>query len=174
MNARFPLHLRPKNRQVLQYTRMAADIVRDLELDQAEDDIDFTETRASSERMDAIRAYLATHLLCSRSALMSPKTQLLQFDNWTATCCEILADPTRSTTSDQTLAWHVRLQHLLTDTVQLSNKRGARDYSEEQRAVLLTKGMEAQFREFQGQISADISAQREDNSHPHQTLPRLD
>lgn len=152
---------------------MAIDLVRDLELDQPEDDIDFTNTRANSERMGAIRAYLATHLICSRPAIFwNSKTPLLTFDNWTATCCDLLADAqgqSAASASDQTLAWHVRLQHLMAETFQLTNNRGRRrEYGEEQRVLLLVKGIEVQFREFQRLMPAEISAQREhETPKPH-------
>lgn len=158
---RFPLHLRPKNKQIQQYTRMAIDIVRDLELDQRHDAIDFTATRASSKRMDAVRAYLGAYLICSRPATpWKPRAELLRFEDWTATCCELFADP-QSSASDQTLGWHIRLQYLLTETIKLNNRRGGGDYCEEQRVLLLLKGMEAQFWDFQAQMSAEVASQRE-------------
>ncbi|CAN8100193.1 unnamed protein product [Discula destructiva] len=156
----FPFHLRPKNKQALQYIRMASDIVRDLELDQVEDSIDFAETRLSTERLDAMRAYLATQLLCSGFTTAGPtwqKNDTLDFQNWTATCCDILAG-TESATSDQTLAWLVRLQHLISATV-LVKQRGGRKQYDAQHDLLLIKGMEAQFREFQDRMPPKISSQ---------------
>lgn len=140
---------------------MATDIVRDLDLDQPQDDLSSTETRTNSERMDNIRAYLATQYLCSGLAATWHSTHTLPFQNWTATCCDILARNHEApiATADQTLAWLVRLQHLVAETIQL-NKRGRREQQEEQYALLMVKGMEAQLREFQGQMPPEISSQR--------------
>ena len=62
---RYPFHLRPNNRQALQYIRMAADIVRDLDLDQpAEEDI--AQIRSNPDRVAGIRAYLACYYLSTQ------------------------------------------------------------------------------------------------------------
>lgn len=161
---RFPFHLRPKNKQALQYMRMAVDIVQDLELDQAQDAMDHAATRASPERMHALRTYLATQLTSSGFATTWQKKQhTLRYQNWTATCCEILAAPDAAV-ADQKLAWLVRLQHVIAEMF-LLNKRagggGGREGHEDQHALLLVKGIEAQFREFRGQMSPQISCERE-------------
>lgn len=57
---RYPFHLRPKNKQVFQYTRMAADLIHDLELDQDQHiDNPHFENELTTEQMDGIRAYVA-------------------------------------------------------------------------------------------------------------------
>lgn len=53
---RYPFHLRPKNKQVFHYIRMAADLVHDLELDQEPPDFNISNT--SEETLEGIRAYL--------------------------------------------------------------------------------------------------------------------
>lgn len=144
---------------------MASDIVRDLQLDQPQDDINSNHTRTKPERIDNIRAYLATQYLCSGFAANWQKAQTLPFHNWTATCCGILAgnEDDLSSKSDQTLAWLVRLQHLIVEIWHLNKRRGAggrgEEQDEEQRIMLTSKGMEAQLREFQGQMPAEISCQ---------------
>lgn len=146
--------------------RMASDVVRDLELDQPHDGINFAESRANPELMNNIRTYLAAQYLCSGFAANWQKTQNLPFQNWTATCCDILAsnsdDPTSG--SDQTLAWLVRVQHLVAQLANLT-KRGRRggelsEQDEEPDAVFMVKGMEVQLREIQGLMPPDISPQR--------------
>lgn len=145
---------------------MASDIIRDLELDQPHDDINFADTRSNPELMNTIRVYLAAQYLCSGFAATWQKTQTLPFQNWTATCCDILAgnEDDQVTKSDQTLAWLVRLQHLIVEIWHLSKRRGTargrgEEQNEEQRIMLTSKGMEAQLREFQGQMSPRLSSQ---------------
>lgn len=57
------------------------------------------------------------------------------------------------------MAWLVRLQHFVAETAQLSRRAG-REQHEEQYSLLMVKGMEAQLREFQGQMPLAISSQR--------------
>lgn len=151
---------------------MASDIVRDLDLDQPHDGINSADTRSNPELMNTIRVYLAAQYLCSGFAATWQKTQALPFQNWTATCCDILSgnedDPTSK--SDQTLAWLVRLQHLIVEIWHLNKRRGiargrGEEQNEEQRIMLTSKGMEAQLREFQGQMPPDISSQRKRPPH---------
>ncbi|KAJ4419939.1 hypothetical protein N0V82_004653 [Gnomoniopsis sp. IMI 355080] len=156
----YPFHLRPKNKQALQYLRMASDIVRDLDLDQPLDGIVFAEARSNPKRMNSIRAYLATQYLCSGFAAAWKKTDTLPFQNWTATCCDILSgnDNALAATSDQTLAYLCRLQHFVAEAAQI-NKRGGGEQHEEQHILLMVKGMEAQLQEIQCQLSSEISSQ---------------
>lgn len=161
---RYPFHLRPKNKQASQYIRMASDMVRDLELDQPHDNINLADTRTNADIMNDMRAYLAAQYLCSGFSVTWQKTQSLPFQKWTTTCCDLFADNEDSSASkaDQTLAWLVRLQHLVTEIAHL-NKRGGgrgREQDEEQHIALMMKGMEAQLGEFQAQMSPDISSQR--------------
>ncbi len=60
--ARYPAHLRPKSRQSFQYSRMAVDIVHDLELDQAFASPDEV---VGPQTLDAARACLGCYYLAS-------------------------------------------------------------------------------------------------------------
>lgn len=65
---RYPFHLRPKNKQLLQYLRMAVDMVHDLELDEAIDTNLAAEPPESKQaRFQGIRAYLACFYILSVS-----------------------------------------------------------------------------------------------------------
>ncbi|KAM3426589.1 hypothetical protein MY4824_009908, partial [Beauveria thailandica] len=61
----YPFHLRPRVRQVFQYTRMAADLVHDLELDVNSGHFPSSSSPMTPERLDSIRAYVAQHYLSS-------------------------------------------------------------------------------------------------------------
>lgn len=61
----YPFHLRPKVKQVFQYTRMAADLVHDLELDVDARGTTAGEEHMTPERLDSIRAYIAQYYLSS-------------------------------------------------------------------------------------------------------------
>lgn len=142
---------------------MASDTVKDLDLDQPHDCIDGAETTTNPEGMHGIRAYLAAQYLCSVFAATWHKTHHLPFQSWTATCCDILAgnvdDDAQAAKTDQTLAWLIRLQHFVAEAAQL-DKRGGREQHEEQHLLYMVKGMEAQLREFQSQMSREVSSQR--------------
>jgi hypothetical protein len=60
---RYPFHLRPKNKQVFHYSRMASDLIQDLELDQEPPGVNFS--AASDEQLEGIRAYLAHSYMAS-------------------------------------------------------------------------------------------------------------
>ena len=59
---RFPFHLRPKNKQVFHYIRMAADLLHDLELDQETGPCKFTGFPDDAQ-LDCLRAYLSFQYL---------------------------------------------------------------------------------------------------------------
>ncbi|OAQ95906.1 hypothetical protein LLEC1_07892 [Akanthomyces lecanii] len=63
-NLQYPFHLRPRVKHVFQYTRMAADLVHDLELD-TEPFPDNATAPMTPERLDSIRAYVAQYYLSS-------------------------------------------------------------------------------------------------------------
>lgn len=162
---------------------MASDIVRDLELDQPKEGINFADARANPELMNGIRAYLAAQYLCSGFAATWQKASTLPYQNWTATCCDILesTESGSASKSDQTLAWLIRLQHLVAETAILNqNNRGRggevggiQGQDEEQHVVLILKGMEAQLLEFQSQISPEISSQRKEPPPPYRETQAL-
>jgi len=60
----YPFHLRPKNKQSIQYIRMVVDIVTDLELDE-DPCIDSMDVPPTPERLEQIRLYLASYYLAS-------------------------------------------------------------------------------------------------------------
>jgi hypothetical protein len=62
--SRYPFHLRPKNKQAVQYIRMVVDIISDLELDE-DPGIDSMDIPPTPERLDQIRLYLASYYLVS-------------------------------------------------------------------------------------------------------------
>lgn len=56
----YPFHLRPKNKQALQYVRMAGDLARDLELDQEMPELGCgLGSEVTSEQLDRVRTYLS-------------------------------------------------------------------------------------------------------------------
>lgn len=64
---RYPFHLRPKNKQVFQYYRMAGDLSTDLELDQELPILNSTiPGEMNSLQLDRLRAYLAYHYAVSK------------------------------------------------------------------------------------------------------------
>ena len=63
---RYPFHLRPRNKQVFQYVRMAMDIVNDLEMDQPFDSEVAGAMDSNGNHLENIRTYLATYHLTSR------------------------------------------------------------------------------------------------------------
>ncbi|KAI3399551.1 hypothetical protein diail_6573 [Diaporthe ilicicola] len=126
-----PFHLRPRQRQASQYMRMAADIVHDLELDQAPDDFGNADLEENED-------FLA---------------------GWTATCCGILerVGNGQAATSDQSLAWLTRLANIFAETSSLNKRRGEVKL-EAQHVLLMVKGLEAQLQEWQGRMPVDISS----------------
>lgn len=157
---RYPFHLRPKNRQALQYVRMASDIVRDLDLDQAVHDEDLLDIRTSEDRIAGMRAYLACYYICSSFSSTWQRSNALPYQQWTATCCDILmgsqdAQPEKGPV--QTLVWLVRLGHIVEETLSLTK----RQRHEEQQVFLMVKGLEAQLREWQAQMPVELLSQSE-------------
>lgn len=63
---RYPFHLRPKNKQVFHYLRMAADLVHDLELDQESNpEIILSNSTPTETQLEGLRTYLGFHYLSS-------------------------------------------------------------------------------------------------------------
>jgi hypothetical protein len=65
--SRYPFHLRPKQRQALQYLKMAIDIVHELELDQEETYSSRVKTGFTSEDLARIRAFVTCYYLTTMS-----------------------------------------------------------------------------------------------------------
>ncbi|POS77232.1 hypothetical protein DHEL01_v204366 [Diaporthe helianthi] len=154
----YPFHLRPKQKQAFQYVRMAADIVRDLELDQAPDSFDHAGFITEEKSMDEIRAYISCYYLFASLASIWTKKISLPFDQWTSTCCDILerSDSVQAY-ADKTLAWLARLGNIIEQTASLTRQNG-RVQHEPQHVLLMVKGMEAQLQEWQGRMPPDVSS----------------
>ncbi|RYP93142.1 hypothetical protein DL770_000716 [Monosporascus sp. CRB-9-2] len=138
----YPFHLRPKNRQVIQYMGMAVDIVQDLELDQEGGYMSLD----PQDQLPGIRAFLACRYSLS-------KVRALPYNSWVAHCWEVL-EQSSALDGDQTLVWLVRLQHIADAADELgqscvNSKSGSpTDHHQD----LIRLGLEAQLREWQRAI----------------------
>lgn len=159
MSPRYPFHLRPKQKQASQYIRTAADIVHDLELDQAPENFDYTDFETDETFMDGIRAYISCYYLCASMASIWTKKSSLPFEQWTSTCCDILERPGRgqNTRADQSRAWLARLGNIAEQTSSLT-RRNRQVQHEPQHVLLMVKGMEAQVQEWQERMPPDVSS----------------
>lgn len=139
---------------------MASDVVHDLDLDQAQDKIDFAEIRSNQDQMAAIRAYLACYYLCPGLSATWRMPHTLPYSQWTASCCDLLGHNGYGLASihDQTLSWLVRLGHLVDETVSLNKQEG--QLKHDQTRALVEKGLESQLREWQNLMTADLLSQR--------------
>lgn len=140
---------------------MAADIVHDLDLDQAPDNFDHAAFETDEKVLAGIRAYVACYYLCTSIASIWSKKNSLPFEQWTATCCEILERPRdgQAAMADQSLAWLARLGNISEETSSLTKRKGQVQH-EAQHVLLMVKGLEAQLQEWQGRIPADVSLKR--------------
>lgn len=150
--------MRPKQKQASQYIRMAADIVHDLELDQAPENFDHAGFVTEEGSMDGIRAYVSCYYLVASMASIWVKKNSLPFEQWTSTCCDIL-DRSGSGHADQCLAWLARLGNIIEQTASFTRKN-AKVQHEPQHVLLMVKGMEAQLQEWLGRMSPDVSSER--------------
>ena len=157
--------MRPKQRQASQYIRMAADIVHDLELDQAPDDFDHADFETDEKSLAGVRAYVACYYLCSSISSIWAKKTLLPFEQWTATCCDILerSRASQDARADQSLAWLARLGNIIEETSTLTKRKGQVQH-EAQHVSLMVKGMEAQLQEWKGRMPSDVSSRRKSKS----------
>lgn len=153
---RYPFHLRPKNRQAFQYVRMAVDIVNDLELDQDADGDDIPLEKASQERIEEIRTYLATYYFVSSFAAAWNRTSALLYTKYTAKCCDIL-ERDSNVKGDHILAWLVRIQHILEEVNDLRKTHRSASQNEYQISLML-KGMESQLSEWESHMSPELSS----------------
>ncbi|RYP44277.1 hypothetical protein DL768_009247 [Monosporascus sp. mg162] len=145
----YPFHLRPKNRQVNQYMRMAVDIMQDLELDQEGGYMSLD----PQDQLPGIRAFLACHYSLSNYCWAWRRVPPLPYNSWTAHCWDVL-EQSSALDGDQTLVWLVRLQHIVDaadklDQSDMNSKNGNPiDYHQN----LMRLGLEAQLREWQRAI----------------------
>lgn len=144
---------------------MAADIIHDLELDQAPENLDRSDFEPDENSMAGIRAYIGCYYLCASIASIWSKKSSMTFEKWTATCCDILerSEAGEAATADQSLAWLARLGNIFKETSSLTNRKGQLQHGA-QHVLLMVKGMDAQLREWQGRLPADVSSKRRSNS----------
>ncbi|RYP19992.1 hypothetical protein DL765_003041 [Monosporascus sp. GIB2] len=145
----YPFHLRPKSRQVIQYMRMAVDIVQDLELDQEGGYMALD----PQDQLSGIRAFLACHYSLSNYCWTWRRVPTLPYNSWVAHCWEVL-EQSSTLDGDQTLVWLARLQHI-TDAAQelgqtCTNSKNGSPIEHHQNLMRL--GLEAQLREWQHAI----------------------
>lgn len=152
--------------------RMAGDLVRDLELDEPPAHVDVTQLRADEQRMAHIRAYLSCYYLSSVFATTFQRKNTVPYTQWTEDCCRILLDgggdspEDPAAEADRTLVWLVRLGHVAEETTFVNarkHKGVQQDDEDPQRTQLMYKGLEAQLREWQCQMPANVAAKRERN-----------
>ncbi|KAK4239154.1 hypothetical protein C8A03DRAFT_14436 [Achaetomium macrosporum] len=150
----YPFHLRPKNKQALQYTRMVVDIVTDLELDE-DPGCDSLEVPPTPERLDQIRLYLASYYLASAFASTWGRTPSLTYTEYTARCCDLLQhhSPLRG---DHVLAWQVRIERLIEETNDLRRTQRGRSQSEYQISLMI-RGMETQLAEWEARMGPEMA-----------------
>ncbi|GJN81286.1 hypothetical protein PLIIFM63780_004819 [Purpureocillium lilacinum] len=130
----YPFHLRPKNKQAIQYIRMATDLIQDLELDQEfETSTDPMAPEVTEQQLDGIRAYMASIYMVS--------TEIL--------------DRNAQVEGDNVLASLYRLSGILYEAAEAIHERKGQS---EQHGRLLLAGLELQFRELQSMTSPSIAA----------------
>ncbi|KAH9889222.1 hypothetical protein F4778DRAFT_754425 [Xylariomycetidae sp. FL2044] len=152
----YPFYLRPKNRQIFQYLRMAVDIVRDLELDEESADVDDLASQTPeqrAQRLEGFRALLSCFYTTSTYSWGWAKpTPMMKYTPWISRCCDAL-ERHSELEQDHVLVWLVRLQHILDELYQLSrSRRRATDAQGERHRVLIRLGLETQLREVQNGI----------------------
>lgn len=145
---------------------MVGDIVRDLELDEPPAHFDMMQPRADEQQMPYIRAYLSCYYLSAVLASTFQKKHTVQYRQWTEVCCRILdrdgSSPDEpAAEADRTLVWLVRLGHIVEDTTFVNFRHNGVQQDGPQRAQLMYKGLEAQLREWQCQMPADVATKRE-------------
>ncbi|KAH7304993.1 hypothetical protein B0I35DRAFT_454508 [Stachybotrys elegans] len=154
----YPFHLRPKNKQVFHYLRMAADLVSDLELDQEPRPGDSPFGIDDPElQLETLRAYLGFYFALSRhcrSALSwSRYKNLIQsFTPWVATCCDML-EANAQGENDRVLVAIVRIAGAIGDMWESLNTPG----QSAQQIRLLLLGLESQWQSLRRCIPADIA-----------------
>ncbi|EEU36939.1 uncharacterized protein NECHADRAFT_81093 [Fusarium vanettenii 77-13-4] len=122
----YPFHLRPKNGQLVQCLRMAADLVRDLDLDQdflmMADPLD---RKVTDDELDKIRAYLAYIYLVSTYIVVWRGERDLPINRppWASTAIDILQNNAQ-VDSDYTLVALIRQSSLISDASKVINEEG--------------------------------------------------
>ncbi|KAI1379736.1 hypothetical protein F4677DRAFT_407476 [Hypoxylon crocopeplum] len=155
----YPFHVRPKNRQLLQYLRMAVDIVHDLELDEEVDmNLISLPPERRARKLESIRAYLVCFYNVSVHSWAWCKPCSLKYTSWMAKCCDTL-EQYSELEQDHTLAWLVRLQYIITELEEIyrnARKPDGGGQSEHHRK-LIRMGLETELRDFQTRIPSHLS-----------------
>ncbi|KAI1760292.1 hypothetical protein GGR53DRAFT_523202 [Hypoxylon sp. FL1150] len=157
----YPFHLRPKNKQLLQYLRMAVDIVHDLELDEETDMNLAAEAPEDKEiKLQSIRAYLTCFYNFSVHSWGMSKLSSLEYTPWMAKCCDVL-EACSDLEQDHILVWLVRIQYIQHELWQLHRARKRLDLANAQNEQhlyqILRIGLETQLRDFQARIPGHLS-----------------
>ncbi|KAK4155340.1 hypothetical protein C8A00DRAFT_13627 [Chaetomidium leptoderma] len=148
----YPFHLRPKNKQAVQYIRMIVDIISDLELDE-DPGTDSMEVPPTPQRLDEIRLYLASYYLASSFASTWGRSSSLAYTEYTARCSDLLQHHS-PLQGDRVLAWQARLQRLVEETNDLRRTQRGRSQSEYQIGLMI-RGMETQLAEWEARMDMD-------------------
>ncbi|KAM3542883.1 hypothetical protein ARSEF1564_004199, partial [Beauveria bassiana] len=157
----YPFHLRPRVKQVFQYTRMAGDLVHDLELDVSSGHFP-SSSPMTPERLDSIRAYIAQHYLSSSFSVTwqahRNRRGPVPFTAWTEHCCELLTQHAECP-GDAVLAWLARLGCTVRDAwgAVRDAAGGSDNNSSSNSSALLFRGLEAQFRAQQASLPPAVS-----------------
>ncbi|CAJ2503696.1 Uu.00g110900.m01.CDS01 [Anthostomella pinea] len=154
----YPFHLRPKNRQLFQYLRMAVDMVHDLELDQESDlNLSWQRPVERDSKIQNIRAFLACFYASSTYSWAWSKPTTLRYSSWITRCSDAL-EQASALEQDHVLVWLVRLQYILAELHEVQiNARAFRDPQSEHYRGLIRMGLEPQLRDFQSRMPDGIS-----------------
>ncbi|KAG7291863.1 hypothetical protein NEMBOFW57_001885 [Staphylotrichum longicolle] len=155
LGLKYPFHLRPKNKQAVQYIRMVVDIISDLELDD-DPGTDSIDVPPAPERLDQIRLYLASYYLVSAFASTWGRSPSLTYTDYTARCCDLLQahSPLHG---DHVLAWQVRLQRLIEETNDLRRTQRGQTSQSEYQINLMIRGMETQLTEWETRMAPRVA-----------------
>ncbi|KAI0379076.1 hypothetical protein F5Y04DRAFT_260331 [Hypomontagnella monticulosa] len=155
----YPFHLRPKNRQLMQYLRMAVDMVQDLKLDEeASLDLAALPPERRAIRLQSIRAYLICFYNTSIYSWAWSKPNSLKYTPWMAKCCDTL-EKYSNLEQDHILVWLIRLQYVLNEFEELhkSYKKSDTSNQSDHHRQLIRAGLEMQLREYQSKIPSHLS-----------------
>ncbi|POR36871.1 Uncharacterized protein TPAR_02937 [Tolypocladium paradoxum] len=161
-----------QNKQAVQYIRMAADLVHDLELDQEfAANTSQPEPEVTDQQLDGIRAYIGYCYIVSTLPLTwlllaaaneprfvvtwkSKRGVTTGFTSWTATCCDIL-ERNAQVDGDVVLASLCRSSSILYEAAEAIHERNGQT---EQHSRLVLAGLELQFREFQARMPSYVAS----------------
>ncbi|KAI1181267.1 hypothetical protein F4777DRAFT_526649 [Nemania sp. FL0916] len=144
----YPFHLRPRNKQAIQYMRMGVDIVHDLELEREAD--------LSSRNLDNIRALLCCYYgISALASIWGKTTSALRYSPQISRCADVL-EQSSGLEQDHHLVWLVRLQYVFEQLIEADKVfyGGPRDHQSEMHRNLIAVGLEAQFRDFRERMPA--------------------